>query len=180
MKDIELCFFLSLLIVRNAAYVKKEYQVRKVIFVVASVIVILSEAAFAGVEIADVELRQSVNELSASTLVGGEGWKAYDRLLHPNYSRWAMGEVYERRTKFVKSLEEWWNYGMRVTKRDVDIVAVDMVGDLAIIRYKTTETFIGPDGPVDGFSGYVSNIWIKEDGDWLLLTAEISSTARAD
>ena len=153
---------------------------RKVIIVVISVIVILSEAAYAGVEIADVELRQSVNELSASTLVCGEGWKAYDRLLHPDYSHWAMGEVFERRTKFVKSLEEWWNYGMRVANRDVDVVAVDMVGDLAIIRFKTTETVTGPDGPVDGFSGYASNIWIKEDGGWLLLTAEISSTARAE
>ena len=151
---------------------------RKVIIVVISVI--LSEATFAGVEIADVELRQSVDELSASTLVGGEGWKVYDRLLHPEYSRWAMGEVFERRTKFVRSLEEWWNYGMRVTKRDVDMVAVDMIGDLAIIRYKTTETFIGPDGPVDGFSGFVSNVWIRKEGNWLLLSAKISSTTRAD
>ena len=32
----------------------------------------------------------------------------------------------------------------------------------------------------DGFSGYVSNVWIKEDGRWLLLSADISSTARSD
>ncbi len=151
---------------------------RKLIIFVTSVI--LSEAAFAGAEIADDELRRSVDELSASTLVGGEGWKTYDRLLHPEYSRWAVGEVFERRTKFVRSLEEWWNYGMRGTKRDVDMVAVDMIGDLAIIRYKTTETFIGPDGPVDGFSGFVTNVWIKKDGNWLLITAEISSTTRAE
>lgn len=153
---------------------------RELILVVASVSIMLWEPVFAAPEIANAELRQSVDELSASTLVGGEGWKAYDRLLHPEYSRWAMGEVYEGRIKFVKSLEEWWNYGMRVAERDVDLVAVDMVGNLAIIRYKTTETFVGPDGSADGFSGYVSNIWIKEDGDWLLLSAEISSIARTD
>jgi len=150
---------------------------RKVIFVVASLIIML-EGAVAAPEIADVELRQSIDELAASTLVGGEGWTAHDRLLHPEYSRWAMGEVFERRTKFVKSLEEWWNYGMRVSRRDVELASVDMVGNLAIIRYKTTEAFVSPDGPVEGFSGYVSNVWIKEDGDWLLLSAEISSTAR--
>lgn len=150
---------------------------RELILVIASVSIMLWEPVFAAPEIANAELRQSVHELSASTLVGGEGWKAYDRLLHPEYSRWAMGEVYEGRTKFVISLEEWWNYGMRVAERDVDMVAVDMVGNLAIIRYKTTETFVGP---ADGFSGYVSNIWIKEDGDWLLLSAEISSIARTD
>ena len=32
----------------------------------------------------------------------------------------------------------------------------------------------------EGFSGYVSNVWIMEDGDWLLVSAEISSTARTD
>jgi len=40
----------------------------------------------------------------------------------------------------------------------------------------TTETFIGPDGETGGFSGYVTNIWIKERCDWKLLSAEISST----
>ena len=153
---------------------------RELLLVIASVSIMLWEPVFAAPEIANAELRQSVDELSASTLVGGEGWKAYDRLLHPEYSRWAMGEVHEGRIKFVKSLEEWWNYGMRVAERDVDMVAVDMVGNLAIIRYKTTESFVGPDGPTDGFSGYVSNIWINEDGDWLLLSAEISSIARTD
>jgi len=153
---------------------------RKIIFIVVVINLALSGTAFAVPEIDDVRLRQAVEELSASTLVDGEGWTVHDRLLHPDYSRWAMGEVFERRTKFVKSLEEWWNYGMRVAERDVDIVAVDMVGNLAIIRYKTTEKFVGPDGPVEGFSGYVSNTWIKEGHNWLLLSAEISSLARTD
>ena len=153
---------------------------RNLILVAAGVLAILSKTAFAEPEIADSQLRQGVDELSAATLVGGEGWEAYDRLLHPEYSRWAMGEIYEGRDKFVKSLAVWWDYGMRVAERDVDMVGVDMVGNLAIIRFKTTETFVGPDGPVDGFSGYVSDIWIKEAGKWLLLSAEISSTARDD
>ena len=151
---------------------------RAVALVVVSIIVILSKATSAAPEITDAELRETVDELSASTLVGGEGWRVYERLLHPEYSRWAMGEIYEGRNKFVKSLEEWWDYGMRVAERDIEMVAVDMVGNLAIIRFKTTETFVGPEGPADGFSGFVSNIWIKEDGDWLLLSAEISSTSR--
>ena len=153
---------------------------RKIFTVIASMSFVLWNTAFAATEINDFELLQAVEELSASTLVGGKGWKTYDRLLHPEYSRWAMGEIYEGRTKFVKSLEEWWNYGMRVAERDIEIVAVDIVGDLAIIRYKTTESFVGPDGPTTGFTGYVSNTWIKEDDNWLLLFAEISSTALAD
>ena len=142
--------------------------------------VTMSEWAFAAPEIVDADLQQAVEELSASTLVGDDGWTAYDRLLHPHYSRWAMGEVFERRTKLIKSLEEWWNYGTRVARRDIEMIAVDMVGDIAIIRFKTTEEFVGPDGPVEGFSGYVSNVWIMQDGNWLLLSAEISSTARTD
>ncbi len=95
---------------------------RELILVIASVSIMLWKPVFAAPEIANAELRQSVDELSASTLVG----------------------------------------------------------DLAIIRYKTTETFVAPDGSADGFSGYVSTIWIKEDGDWLLLSAEMSSIARTD
>ena len=143
-------------------------------------LILMFEWAIAAPKIVDADLRQAVEKLSASILVGGEGWTTYDQYLHPDYSRWAMGEVFERRTKFIKSLEEWWNYGMRVARRDVEMIAVDMVGDIAIIRYKTTEEIIGPDGPIDGFSGYVSNIWIKEDSNWFLLSAEISSTARTD
>ena len=145
--------------------------------ILASFSFFLSLPTLAGPEITDTLLRQRADELSASTLVGGEGWMAYERILHPDYSRWAMGEIYEGRKKFVRSLEEWWNYGMRVISRNIDMVGVDMAGDLAIIRFKTMETFVGPDGEAVGFSGYVTNTWIKEDNDWKLLSAEISSTA---
>jgi hypothetical protein len=141
---------------------KKERQMRTVIIMVVG-FVMMFEVAIAAPKIGDADLRQAVEELSASTLVGGEGWTAYDRFLHPD-----------------KSLEEWWNYGMRVARRDIEMIAVDMVGDIAIIRYKTTEEFVGPDGPVEGFSGYVTNVWIMENSNWLLLSAEISSIARTD
>ena len=153
---------------------------RELIFLIACLIAFPSGAAFAAPEITDAELRKSAEELSASTLVGGQGWTVYERLLHPEYARWAMGEIYEGREKFVRSLEEWWDYGMRVAERDIEMIAVDKVGNLAIIRFKTTESFVGPDGPVAGFSGYVSNTWIRESDQWLLLSADISSTARCD
>ena len=69
---------------------------------------------------------------------------------------------------------------MRVARRDIEMIADDIGGDIAIIRYKTTKEFVGPDGPADGFSGYVSNIWITQDSNWLLLSAKISSTIRTD
>lgn len=138
----------------------------------------VSCGAMAGPEITDPLLRQRAAELSASTLVDGEGWKAYERILHPDYSRWAMGEIYEGREKFVRSLEEWWDYGMRVSSRDIEMVGFDMTGDIALVRYITTETFVGPDGESVGFSGYVTNTWVREAGDWKLLSAEISSIDR--
>lgn len=139
------------------------------------ILTFLSGAAIAKPEITDELLRQRANELSASTLMGGKGWEVYERILHSEYSRWAMGEVYEGREKFVRSLEEWWNYGMRVTMREIEMIGVDMADDMAILRFKTTEKFAGPDGETVGFSGYVANVWVKEDGDWKLLSAEISS-----
>ena len=86
-----------------------------------------------------------------------------------------MGEIYEGREKFVRSLEEWWGFGMRVSSRDTQMVGFDMADDVAIIRYITTEKFVGPDGDAGGYSGYVTNVWVKEHGDWKLLSAEISS-----
>jgi hypothetical protein len=108
------------------------------LLLIAGATIFLCGPAFAAPEIADAELRQAVDELSASTMVGGEGWKTYDRRLHPKYSRWAMGEIYEGRSRFVESLEEWWNYGMRVAKHDVDLVAVETAGNLAFVRHKAT------------------------------------------
>ena len=136
--------------------------------------------AIAGPEISDAKLNENFQKLSSSPLVGGDGWRVYDKLLHKNYSRWAMGEIYEGRQKFVKSLEVWWDAGMRVSSRDVELVAVDITENLAIIRFKTVEAFVSPDGPSPGFSGYVSNIWIKECDEWKLLSAEIYSTQRED
>ncbi len=130
--------------------------------------------------ISDERLRESFHDLSASTLVDGAGWQAYESVLHPAYSRWAMGEVYEGRQKFIDSLKEWWEYGMRVSSRDIELVGVDIADDFAVIRFKTTESFVGPDGPTEGFSGYVSNIWIRDNGDWKLFAAEIYSTQRED
>ena len=148
-----------------------------VLFVCSALIV---GPALAEPEIPVAKLRQRVDELAASTLIGGTGWRAYEKLLHPDYSRWAMGEVYEGREKFVRSLEEWWDYGMRVSARDIEMVGVDLAGDIAIIRFLTRETFVGPNDETDGFSGYVTNIWIRENDDWKLLTAEISSLTRQD
>ncbi len=142
--------------------------------------VLFGGPALAEPEIPDARLRQRVDELSASTMEGGAGWRTYEKLLHPDYSRWAMGEVYEGREKFVSSLEEWWDYGMRVSARDIEMVGVDLAGDIAIIRFLTRETFVGPNDESDGFSGYVTNIWIRENDDWKLLTAEISSLTRQD
>ena len=136
--------------------------------------------ALAAPEIPDAKLRQRVDELSATTMDGGGGWRDYEKLLHPDYSRWAMGEVYEGREKFVRSLQEWWDYGMRVSARDIEMVGVDLTGDIAIIRFLTRETFVGPNDESDGFSGYVTDVWVRESDDWKLLSAEISSLTRQD
>ncbi len=131
-------------------------------------------------EISDEDLKIRFKALSQATLVDGSGWQTYEKLLHPSYARWAMGEVYEGREKFIRSLEQWWNYGMRVARRDTEIIGFDQVGDLAIIRSRITEEFVGPNGPTEGFSGYVSNVWVKEDGEWFLLSADISSIPKSD
>ena len=154
---------------------------KKFVLVAWTLLAFVSTNAGAEAEIADAGLRKAVHDLSAATLADGAGWQAYERLLHPNYTRWAMGEVYEGREKFVRSLEAWWDYGMRVAERNTEMVAVDMYDDLAVVRFRINEKFAGPDGPVaEGFSGYVSNTWIREGENWLLLSAEISSTQRQD
>jgi len=146
--------------------------------VIACCVALLAGPALAGPEVADARLRQRVDELAAATLEDGAGWQAYAKLLHPGYSRWAMGKVYEDRETFVRSLREWWEYGMRVTSRENEMVGVDLAGDVAIIRFLTRETFAGPENTSGGFAGYVTNVWVRENGDWSLLSAEIANAPR--
>lgn len=42
-----------------------------------------------------------------------------------------MGEIYEDREEFVRSLQEWWDYGMRISTRDIEMIGVDFAGDIA-------------------------------------------------
>jgi len=138
---------------------------------------LLAGPVSAAPEVDEPRLRERIDEMAAATLQDGAGWQAYERLLHPRYSRWAMGEVYEDRAAFVRNLREWWEYGMRVTSRDIEMVGFDLAGDVAVVRFLTRETFAGPDGAQGGFAGYVTNVWVREDGDWSLLSAEIANAA---
>jgi hypothetical protein len=153
-------------------------QLSRLLAAAAGCILLLAEPARAASEITEPRLRAVMDELAAATLQGGAGWQAYARRLHPDYSRWAMGEAYEDREAFVRNLRAWWEHGMRVTSRDIEIVGFDLAGDIAIVRFLTRETFAGPDGAAGGFSGHVTNVWVREDGDWWLLAAEIASTAQ--
>ena len=125
--------------------------------------------------IPDAKLNQRMDEIAATTLAGGAGWQAYAERLHPRYTRWAMGEAYEDREAFIRNLREWWEYGMRVESRQIELVGVDVVGDLAIVRFRTQERFTGPGDAAGNFAGFVTNVWLREDGDWSLLAAEIAS-----
>jgi hypothetical protein len=140
----------------------------------ACCLILMATPAHAAPQISEPRLRERMDQLAAATLQDGAGWQAYAELLHPRYSRWAMGEAYEDREAFVRNLREWWEYGMRVTSRDIEMVGFDLTGDVAVIRFLSRETFGGPDGAAGGFSGYVTNVWIREDGDWSLLSAEIA------
>jgi hypothetical protein len=155
-------------------------QPSRILAVIACCGTFLAGPAVAEPQIADARLRQRMDELAASTLQGGTGWQAYVNLLHPGYSRWAMGELHEGRESFARSLKEWWEYGMRVTSRDIEMVGVDRAGNIAIVRFLTRETFAGPDGVTGGFSGYVTNVWVHENGDWSLLSAEIATAPGGD
>ena len=55
---------------------------RGLILVFVSVTTVFWQHAVAAPAIADADLRQAVEDLSGATLVGGEGWQSYDRLLH--------------------------------------------------------------------------------------------------
>ena len=143
--------------------------------VVAGCSVLLGVPASAGPVIPDAKLNQRMDEIAATTLAGGAGWQAYAERLHPRYMRWAMGEAYEDRDAFVRNLREWWEYGMRVESRKIELVGVDVVGDLAIVRFRTQERFTGPGDSAGNFAGFVTNVWLREDGDWSLLAAEIAS-----
>lgn len=120
-------------------------------------------------------LKARMDALSASLEEGGEGWRAYAELLHSDYTRWEIGGTLQDREVFLQALSEWWDYGMRVASREAEIVDARVVGDAAIVRITTSETFIGPDGESGGrFDGNLVNVWVMDDGVWKLLSADVA------
>lgn len=119
-------------------------------------------------------LENRMAALSASLEEDGPGWTQYASLLHPNYARWVIGESYQQRDEFLQDLKEWWEYGMRVKSRDMEIVSADLTGNIAIVRIKISEMFVGPDDDASSFEGFVINTWVRDDGQWLLLSADIA------
>jgi ketosteroid isomerase-like protein len=138
-----------------------------------STIVSAPDAVAASTTRMDPALASEIEALSASLMKDGPGWKAYAEVLHDDYSRSSTGGEYQRRAEFLKGLQEWWDYGMRVSSRQVEPIAYDRTGNVAIVRSKVTETFVGPDGATSGFTGHVTYVWVLEDNGWKLLTAAI-------
>ncbi|NNF08305.1 MAG: nuclear transport factor 2 family protein, partial [Candidatus Eisenbacteria bacterium] len=114
--------------------------------------------------------------LSATTTVDGAGPEAYAKLLHEDFSRWTAGGDMMTREAMIQGLREWWDAGMRVADSETEILFIKVVGDVGILRKKTTENYIDASKEAVGsFTGFASMVWKRGEAGWKLLSLDVTA-----
>ena len=129
---------------------------------------------------AEAELAGAVEEFSATTRKGGPGWEAYADFLHPDFTRWTLaeGSSLMNREDLVEGLKQWWEQGSCVGQSEVELVSQRLEGDLGLVRRRVSETYLGPDGKLQGSSrNLVTQVWLREGEAWSLWAMEVAPLA---
>lgn len=118
----------------------------------------------------------AIEELSASTVPGGDGPEGYASMLADDFTRWTLGgDRMSDRDSWVRGIEEWWEDGWRVVEREGEIVDITMTGDMAFVRRTAYERFAGPTGePGDLTGAALAEVWVRRDGVWRLWRVDIT------
>jgi hypothetical protein len=120
------------------------------------------------------EVLAAMDRLSATTAPGGTGADGYARLLAPGYNRWMMGSGgVSDAAAWLPGLREWLEEGWRVTARESEVLEVLLVGDLALTRRVVTETHRSPQGEESLAKAALAEAWVREEGEWRLLRANV-------
>jgi hypothetical protein len=114
----------------------------------------------------------SMERLSATTAPGGGGADAYGAVLADDFSRWTTGSsLINDKKAWVTGVKDWFEDGWRVTDRQNRNLEIKISDKYAFTRRVVEETYLGPNGDSTVSKAALAEIWILENGVWLLLLA---------
>lgn len=108
-----------------------------------------------------------------------DGFEAYSKLFHPNYSNWFMGVLPERpRAVFLADVKSWFDAGNYAIDSVVEPISVIIDGNAAYMRLKQTETFIDAKGVKSSFAFNSMNVMKKHQGRWTFYSTTFSQAVK--
>lgn len=120
------------------------------------------------------EVLETMNKLSESTTIDGNGADAYGSLLSDDFSRWIIGsDITNNKKKWVEGVREWFDDGWRVSDRAQDNLEILILKDVAHTRRIVTETYLGPNGDSSVSKAALAEIWLYKEGRWLLYRVNV-------
>ena len=112
--------------------------------------------------------------LSATTGPDGDGADAYAEVLAENFNRWTTGSsLINHKKEWVEGVRDWFDDGWRVIDRHQTVLEVTIRADEAFTRRIVEETYVGPDGEKTISKAGLAETWIRSEGSWLLLRANV-------
>ena len=123
---------------------------------------------------ANAELRQVIRDFSEATMEEGPGWEGHAAFLHADFTRCYNGGDHQERAKHVEGVRDWWEAGNRVKEGTRETQYMKITSGVAIVRQKVKEKHIYANGNItDAFNGHVTQVWIKVDDEWEMLSIDI-------
>ena len=116
----------------------------------------------------------AMEQLSATTAPDGSGADGYSNMLADDFARWTIGSaLINHKEAWVEGVRGWFDDGWRVQDRQSRNLEIIVRGDYAFTRRIVDETYVGPDGENSGSSAALAEVWIRENGDWVLLFVNV-------
>ncbi len=119
-----------------------------------------------------------MKELSASMRVDGGGGEAYGGILADGFTRWTVGSTtINEREGWIDGIAEWFDAGWRVIDGSLEVLEIDIHGNIATTRRVVRESFKSPEGDITTYESGVVEVWekSKDGGQWLLRRASVTS-----
>lgn len=120
-------------------------------------------------------LIERMKELSASMRIDGGGGEAYAAVLSEGFTRWTVGSTtINKREGWIDGITEWFDAGWRVIDGSLEVLEIDIHGEIATTRRVVRETFKSQEGDTTTYESGVVETWVNSDGKWMLLRASVT------
>ena len=117
----------------------------------------------------------AITKLSAATAPDGGGADAYAEILAEDFNRWTMGtSAVTKKTEWVNGIRGWFGDGWRVVDRESQYIEITVRDKKGFVRRIVTETYRSPEGESSSSQAALSEVWVRQNEQWLLSRAEIA------